>query len=501
MPDEHVVVEEREERRETLAAGATHHGVAEPAGQEGVPRSPLFEGRFGRLFRALPAPHHERAALVALGRALAERAGPSRDNAKIAAAYTYLGQFVDHDTTFDPLSQLSRRNDPDALVNFRAPRYDLDSLYGQGPAASPFLYEWKNRARRGVRLLEGRNPQADDDGNALERRDLLRNRQGRAIIGDPRNDENIIVSQLHHAFVRFHNNVVEHVAEASPALKGGALFDEARRIVTWHYQWVVVRDFLPKIVGTELADEVLPATGVPNLAFYEPKNEPFIPVEFSGAAYRFGHSMVRPTYDLNDAIRDVTLFSAAADAEQDHFGHLNGFRPLPVAWTVDWRHFVDIDGSRPQRSREIDTHLAAPLLKLPTGLSATHRGLPELNLLRGRALQLPSGQAIAQRIGVTPVSDLGLDRFGLSAAHRAALEAETPLWYYVLREAENAPRSGERLGPVGGRIVAEVLVGLLAHDPQGFVRRQPTWRPEGLRAEKAGHFTLGDLLRFATIGQ
>jgi heme peroxidase len=501
MPDEDEVVDELGERRDTVAAGEPHHGVAEPAGQDAVPRSRLFEGRFGRLFRALPAPFHDRAALVALGRALADQAGSGRDNPKIPAGYTYLGQFVDHDITFDPLSLLSRRNDPDALVNFRSPRYDLDSLYGQGPAASPYLYESKSKDRRGVRLLEGRNPDADEAGNPLERRDLLRNRQGRAVIGDPRNDENIIVSQLHHAFVRFHNNVVEHVAAKSPALKGAALFDEARRIVTWHYQWVVVRDFLPKVVGEELAGEVLPASNVPNLKFFQPRDEPFIPVEFSGAAYRFGHSMVRPAYDLNENIREITLFSAAADAEQDHFGHLNGFRPLPVAWTVDWRHFVVIDRSKPQLSRKIDTHLAAPLLKLPTGVSATHRGLPELNLLRGRALELPSGQAVAQAMGVPTVTKLGLDRFGLSAGHRAALEAETPLWYYVLREAENAPRNGQRLGPVGGRIVAEVLVGLLAHDPNGFIRQQPTWKPEGLRAVKAGDFTLGDLLRFATIGQ
>jgi len=481
--------------------GAPHHGVAEPRGQEAVPRSPLFEGRFGRLFRRLPAPLHDREALIALGKAMVDRAGPSDDNDRIPAAYTYFGQFVDHDITFDPLSQLSRLNDPDALVDFRSPRFDLDSLYGQGPGASPYLYEWRNRQRRGVRLLEGRNPETDDNGNPLERRDLQRNAQGRAIIGDPRNDENIIVSQLHHAMTRFHNNVVEHVAGEQPRLKGAALFAEARRVVTWHYQWVVVRDFLPKIVGDELAAEVLPAAGEPQLEFFEPRNGPFIPVEFSGAAYRFGHSMVRASYDLNDTVQDVRLFSAAADADRDIFAHLNGFRPLPSAWTVDWRHFTRIDGSHPQLSRRIDTHLARPLLKLPGRLDTANTGLPVLNLRRGKALQLPSGQAVAQAIGATPVGDLGLDELGLSAEHRAALEAETPLWYYVLREAENAPRRGKRLGPVGGRIVAEVLVGLLAHDPQGFLRQQPGWAPEGLRAETAGHFTLGDILRFGTIGQ
>jgi hypothetical protein len=184
------------------------------------------------------------------------------------------------------------------------------------------------------RLLEGRNPNADEHGNPLEGRDLQRNAQGRAVIGDPRNDENIIVSQLHHAFIRFHNNVVEHVAAKQPGLKGAALFAEARRVVTWHYQWVVVRDFLPRIVGDELAEEVLSPAGVPNLSLFEPRNDPFIPVEFSGAAYRFGHSMVRAAYDLNDTVTGVPLFSAAADADRDVFGHLNGFRRLPSAWTA-----------------------------------------------------------------------------------------------------------------------------------------------------------------------
>ncbi len=481
--------------------GSTHHGAEEPRGQDAVPRSPLFEGRFGRMFRRLPAPRHDRDALIALGTAMADRAGPSDDNDRIPAAYTYFGQFVDHDITFDPVSQLSRFNDPDALVSFRSPRFDLDSLYGAGPSASPYLYEWRDTDRRGVRLLEGRNPETDDNGNALERRDVQRNAQGRAIVGDPRNDENIIVSQLHHALVRFHNNVVEHVKAGNRRLKGGALFAEARRVVSWHYQWVVVHDFLPRIVGDSLADEILPATGEPQLRFFDPRNEPFIPVEFSGAAYRFGHSMVRASYDLNDGVTGVRLFSAAATADRDVLSHLNGFRPLPAAWTIDWRKFTRIDGSAPQLSRKIDTHLARPLLKLPGSIDAKHAGLPVLNLRRGKALQLPAGQAVAQAIGATPVGDLGLDRFGLSAEHRSGLEAETPLWYYVLREAENSPRNGERLGPVGGRIVAEVLVGLLAHDSQGFLRQQPTWKPEGLRAHTPGHFTLGDLLRFATIGQ
>ncbi len=158
----------------------------------------------------------------------------------------------------------------------------------------------------------------------------------------------------------------------------------------------------------------------------------------------------------------------------------------------------EIGGSQPQLSRRIDTRLARPLLRLPGRLDAGHNSLATLNLRRGKALQLPSGQAIAQAMGLTPlaVNELGLDRFGLSAAQRTPLEQETPLWYYVLREAEKG--GGEQLGAVGGRIVAETLIGLLAGDPLSFLNVQPTWKPERIPAAAPGKFTLGDLLKFAT---
>ena len=479
--------------------GLTHHGADDPRGLDAVPRSTLFEGRFGRMFRTLPVPAHDREALTALGAALSEARPPrpgAQDNARIPAAYTYIGQFIDHDITFDPVSRLQRLNDPDALHSFRSPRYDLDSLYGSGPTDSPFLFESNDPVFRGVRLLIGRNPEANENGDPLERDDLLRNRQGRAIIGDPRNDENVIVSQLQLAFVRFHNRTARLLREENRALRGRALFDAAARLVRWHYQWVVVRDFLPRIVGQPLANQVLKPDGTTDLKFFEWQNQPFIPVEFSAAAYRFGHSMVRPTYDLNETVTDVPIFGAVD--EPGHFDHLGGFRALPVAWTIDWGRYVKIGNSRPQLSRKINTRLAAPLMRLPKNVDARRNALATLNLLRGKALQLPSGQAVAEAMNVTPLSTarLALGRFGLSSAHRTALEQETPLWYYVLREAEEG--GGDQLGPVGGRIVAEVLVGLLKGDPHSFLRTKPNWKPEKIPAARRGRFTLSDLLKFAT---
>jgi hypothetical protein len=195
-------------------------------------------------------------------------------------------------------------NDPDALTDFRTPRYDLDSLYGRGPDDSPYLYEWTDPRFRGIKLLAGRNPDADVDGTPLTRQDLPRNEQGRALIGDPRNDENIIISQLHLAFIKLHDRVVDQIArlklpDGQPRFTGRRLFEEARRWVRWHYQWMVVHDFLERVCGVAVVDSILKNEGAPTgptveLQFYQPKEQPFMPIEFSAAAFRFGHSMIRP---------------------------------------------------------------------------------------------------------------------------------------------------------------------------------------------------------------
>ena len=456
------------------------------------------------MFRNLPIPRPPREALIALGEAMPEerRSGAAADNPKVDAAFTYLGQFVDHDITFDPVSKLQQFNDPDALVTFRTPRYDLDSLYGRGPADSPYLYEWLNRDFRGVKLIAGRNPNKDPvDGEQLDRQDLPRNEQGRALIGDPRNDENIIVSQLHLAFIKFHDRVADRVKKQKK-LTGAALFEETRRLVTWHYQWLVVHDFLRRIAGPAVVDDILktdPATGVAKVErkFFQWLEQPFIPVEFSAATYRFGHSMIRPDYDLNDIVQGVAIFSGKerpGNREQ-----LGGFRRLPSEWTIDWGHFAKIGNSRPQPSRKINIRLARPLFKLPRSVDAKRNPLAVLNLRRGKALQLPSGQSVATAMGETPLTaaELELGELKLKPEHRSVLEQDTPLWFYVLMEAEQKA-NGERLGPVGARIVAEVLLGLLDGDPQSYLSVEPNWKPQGIPAAKAGDFTLADLLKFAT---
>lgn len=493
------VPQDGEDQADSSAFGAPRHGIAQVRGQQQVALSPLHEGRFGRMFRDPQPLKPDDAALTALAKLVKESgSAASGDNTKIPSGYTYLGQFVDHDITFDPMSKLQKDNDPDALVDFRTPRFDLDCLYGSGPDDDPFMYEWSSPSNRGVKLLVGRNPTANGE---FDRDDLPRNQQGRALIGDPRNDENIIVSQLQLLFIRFHNKVVDRTRK-NQKLEGVALFQEAQRIARWHYQWIVVHDFLERIVGKPTAHAILkpgtaaaPATTVLN--FYDPANNPFMPVEFSGAAYRYGHSQVRAAYDLNDIVTGVPIF-ASAD-KPGPLEHLGGFRRLPAFWTIDWSlYFKTSASATPQLSRKIDASIAAPLFKLP-GLPGKRPSLPLLNLRRGRALGLPSGQAIAAAMGAPALTtaQLGLSRIDLPPAGRAQLEAATPLWFYVLREAATLG-SGQRLGMVGGRIVAEVLVGLLAGDPQSYLSRKPSWTPI-LPSAKKGDFTMPDLIRF-TLG-
>jgi Animal haem peroxidase len=456
--------------------GAAGHGSAQPRPGTGA-------GRFGRMFPCLPRRDAGPDALEELVGALDALKDTSLESDRIPAGYTYLGQFIDHDITFDATSRLDQLNDPPALVNFRTPRLDLDSLYGSGQADQPFLYDWRGDAsQRGVKLLVGRNP--PDAGYAPA--DLPRNDQGRALTGDARNDENLIVSQLHLLFIRFHNKVVDELLAGDQRPAAEEAFGEAQRIVRWHYQWIVTHDFLTKIVDAELAASVL--------ARAAPVTE--IPVEFSAAAYRFGHSMVRNDYILNDSHVDVPTFPQDPAEPGPHLG---GLRRLPEDLVIEWRRFFRTTGTR-MRSMQIDTSLAGALFRLPqNGAPLAAPQLAALNLRRGRALGLPAGDAVASAMGAAALSDEQLlpRSMRLSDGAREALLRAPPLWYYVLREAE-VVQKGRRLGPVGGRIVAEVLVGLLAADPDSYLRTDPSWKPEPALA-RDGDFTMLDLVDY-TLG-
>jgi hypothetical protein len=220
-----------------------------------------------------------------------------------------------------------------------------------------------------------------------------------------------------------------------------------------------------------------------HLRFFDWRLRPFIPVEFSVAAFRFGHSQVRAEYRINDTTEPLPILTEIP--VPNPIQHLGGFRPLPKGWTVQWTHFFPIDGSSPQPSRKIDTRLAGPICQLPPAVDRERRSLALLNLLRGRALSLPSGQAVAASMGTTVSND------------ELGLQGDTPLWYYLLKEAETLDE-GNRLGPTGGLIVAEVLVGLLKGDPSSYLTMAPGWFPE-LPSARPGQFDMVDLLRSAGV--
>jgi len=486
-------------------------------------RSPLFQGPFGRMFRNLPAARfgasdeenttnlRKLGAMITRGDDKAKD-GKDAEESGIPALYTYFGQFVDHDITFDPMSSLMKQNDPDALVDFRNPAFDLDNVYGRGPGDQPYMYSDSQHFLLGSKLSGGRPGAAD----------LPRNSVGRALIGDPRNDENSIVSQLQGLFLRFHNRLVDENK------KSGLSFAEIKNLVRRHYQFIVLHDFLPRIVKKSVLDE-LKTEGLydeKKLHFFHWKNTPFMPVEFSVAAYRLGHSMVRPGYRLNDKI----LLQIFPDAGSK-FG-LTGFQTMKSDRGIDWGRLIDIDerkydGTEAVKKRRlqfayrIDTSMVDPLGKLPgTVVSDPPPSLAERNLLRGWEFGLPSGQAVARAMGQKALRDdeiiigKAVDPRDVDPADPPSLPiveaagkvfaGNCPLWTYVLAEAAanrvkvkipvkgNISVNTAQLGPVGGRIVAEVFLGLMFGDGASLLSRAPHWVPTMGKT-----FALKDFVRYA----
>ena len=400
---------------------------------------------YARLFPELPAFRADEAFLYALGRAggLCD-CGDTDDESCLgseAAGWPIFGQFVAHDVTADR-SALGSNVDPSRLTNARAPQLDLDGLYGDGPVGHPFLFQRNDPAK----LLTGPGGQ-----------DVLRNAEGTAIIGDPRNDSHVLVSQMHLAFVQAHNAFVDRArAQGTPEPQ---VFETAKRELRWHYQTTVLREFLPTLIGADAVEALLQN----GRRFYRPAGQPFIPLEFADAAYRYGHSQIRHVYALNDSSKPTAIFP-----------DLIGFRPVRADQRVDWTHLFDANGHpQAQRAKRIDGRLVAALIALPVALTGTceveeFHSLAVRDLERGQGVGLPSGEGVAQRLGETVLSaeELG--------AAQAGWRGETPLWYYILREAD-VRCSGNRLGPVGARIVGEVLVGLLDLDRTSVRHAPPEW--------------------------
>lgn len=541
--------------------GHTAHPGKPPKGGPGAPQVPATT-RFGYMFDDLaevwPVAHLPIddpdtivAALKQLGAAMAEPALPADpltqpDNSVIPPVYTYWGQFIDHDMTLNTDANTDVSNittppfvprDPafvaENLRNRRHPALNLDSVYGDGPTFNPAKPTAAKAQYIGIKFdigqvsetpLPGKSIPGDhvtaDGAHDLPRDDVAQPdgtvKIGVARVADARNDENLVLAQLHVAFLRFHNGVVDWVKANEPHLNTDRkVFNRARQLVQWHYQWLVVHDFLETMTVTGMPDRVLFGD---DHVFDPPEDDVFMPLEYSVAAYRFGHSMVRAAYDYNRNFgRPGKVVRNAAFVNMFHFTgkatppFRGGSARLPFNWVIEWDRFVDRGSPVADHfARKIDTQLAAPLHTLlnegntePDPLiKVILKSLATRNLLRGYSLGIPTGQQVAVRLGVEPLTEAEI-RQGNSPAVDAALDAgdflgATPLWYYVLKEAE-VRANGNSLGEVGSRIVCETIIGQIRVDEESYLSEG--WSPQdGVKLDSGDPIvSIGDLLEFAGV--
>ena len=447
---------------------------------------------FGRLFPELPAyAGADDATLQALTAAgttaspgplfdtnITAPVNPNDDNPdNVPSFFTYFGQFVDHDMVLDKLPLPDVSVDPTTLPNYRDPRLNLDSVYAGGPDANPELYE------------------ADGKHLKVNGRDLARNPDGSAIIAEGRNDENQVVAQIHVAFLRAHNHLIDQ----------GYSFVRARELMRWRYQWIVVHEFLKDVLDTGVYADVLRSDGTIRTRYYQPNHarKAEMPVEFSVAAYRFGHSQVRKAYILAQftppaAPVKIQVFNGTSN-------DLHGGRPITPDHVIFWPNFLPVDGQPPTGQvgtgqpvanigRKIDTLLSSGLFVLPIpGVETSGPSILALrNLQRARTYGLPSGQDVAARLGAPVLTNADIVSHipRLAVLSDGAYRNAAPLWLYVLAESQIV-HNGAKLGPVGSRIVAEVIGGLLAADNKSFYSKG--WTPDG------GSFRAQDLLKEAGV--
>lgn len=423
-------------------------------------------GSYGRMFPDLESLSAKVSALEATGSrggacapAVARGDGvPTGADAAQAAGWPFFGQLVAHDITADR-SPVGPQADPAALRNARSPKLSLEPLYGDGPVGNPYLYE---RADPALFLTA--------DGGW----DVPRNSQGVALIGDPRNDVHLFINQLHVVLLHAHNGIVARLRERGDG--SAEVFDQARQDLIWHYQWIVIHDFLPRLVGAQVVADVLLAGG---RHFAPPPGEAYLPLEFADAAYRYGHTQIRHAYQLRAGGTPLTLFP-----------DLLGFGPVTADHHLDIAQIFDLPGRGPaQRAKKMDGTLPDSLIRLPVEVTGeltdeAYQSLAVRDLIRGQATGLPSGEAVAAALGAPALT---------RAQVGPGWDLGTPLWFYVLKEAQY-PGRGEQLGPVGGRIVAEVIIGLVRADPGSYLSARPDWQPTLPHGDT---FSLADLLLFA----
>lgn len=487
--------------------------------------------RFGRMFDKTSQEFNPDD-LMTLGKTMIQPKKLNKpDISKNPAGYTFLGQFISHDLSFDELGSdfPIKLSELEGLKSKRNPTLELDSLYGcffdevKNEISNPELYlEDKCRFKLDRTLEESTHPDATFGFlNDLPRKDQT------ALIGDKRNDENLAIAQTHVAFLRFHNAVVDYLEQKQLVTKD-KLFETARVIVIKYYQAVILYDFLPKIVDNDILDQVIiwAKTNDPKLNWLEDGKDTFIPIEFSAAAFRFGHSQLQDAYEwnsifqspnVNGTFENLFLFTG--------MGRLGGFTDpqkrfenLIGSWVIDWRRFFDFSKYDIQDvpinfSRKIDPNIADTLRQLQEfilmdpSIPISQHNLATRNLMRGRSLSLPAGQEVRDQLTAKgklsgkPVLEANEIASDSHKEHKEILETslkgKTPLWYYILREAE-VIGEGSRLGTIGSYIVAETIVKLIQRS--GISIFDNKWNPQfSLIPGKnpADGFEMVDLIKFA----
>lgn len=428
---------------------------------------------------------------------------------RIPAGYTYLGQFIDHDLSLDsaaadkifPWQPIAAAS----ITNRRSPYLDLDSLYG-----SEFSSSLKKEPAREL-LLEENSYSLLKLGYTIEDtvsktfpNDLWRIPGSPiALVVDSRNDENLAVAQTHVAFVKFHNAVCKYLNENDTKER----FEKARGIVIRHYQWIVLKDFLPRILKESILNEVLTK---PNQFYFPSKNDVFMPLEHSVGAYRFGHTMIRDSYNWNRIFNDdptgsqATLFHLAKFTGRGH-----GIKErLPSDWIINWRWFFNIANSAVLERQKfnfanrIDTDIAKAVGSFKTDenqpfppVFEREFSIPALDLYRARALGLPTGQAVAERILGSRNKVLMPEQIAnlLPDGIKFVFSKQTPLWFYLLAEAEIEER-GQNLGAVGSRIIGETFVGILRLTTPSILNED--FQPDPAFCNDAGEFGMPEMLQF-----
>jgi hypothetical protein len=387
-----------------------------------------------------------------------------------AAGYTYFGQFIDHDLTEDRTPMRSAgKFAPSETINYRGPWLNLSGIYDRIHDRGKWKYLYKS---------DGVSFQLGDPTVNGEQFDVALDKNHHPLLPDRRNNENVIIRQIHAMFLKLHNLAIEEFRVDNPSYGDTELFAAARQRVCWQYQYLVREDFLKKVCCEKVFDELVNKNAPPIIDW---KTDGFsMPVEISQAVLRFGHSMVRPKYTLSVTSGRVDLQSILCGGEA---------RALREAEAIHWPTFLIKGGELAMR---IDTSISSALFELHNkdihpfvSSPKPHppHPLPVRTLVRGAKSRLPTGQRIATRMGIPtfkiPAADGPYDPG--AALRRYDLAAETPLWYYVLLEA-GIQELGACLGTLGSQLLIETVNAALTEDPDSYLNQPgsdsgpPIWK-------------------------